>query len=127
MADELLVLANVESLPGDVVEKLERWTAAGGAAIVTLGKQVEAASFNARLFRADGSGLAPLELASRTSIARRDGSYRVSTFDATPATLQLGGGELAPTLERCLNGLPEGERHVFLLHPHQAFGGHGAH
>ena len=48
----------------------------------------------------------------------------ISTFDATPATLQLGCGELAPTLERCLSGLPVGERHVFLLEPDQAFGRH---
>jgi FKBP-type peptidyl-prolyl cis-trans isomerase SlpA len=55
-------------------------------------------------------------------IALADDTELLSTFGATPATLQLGGGELAPTLERCLHGLPEGERHVFLLEPHQAFG-----
>lgn len=48
----------------------------------------------------------------------------VSTFDASPTTLQLGGGELAPTLEACLEGLPVGERHVFLLEADQAFGPH---
>jgi len=55
-------------------------------------------------------------------IALADDTELLSTFDATPATLQLGSGELAPTLERCLHGLPVGERHVFLLEPHQAFG-----
>jgi len=44
------------------------------------------------------------------------------TFDATPATLQLGSGELAPPLEACLVGLAVGERHVFLLEPEMAFG-----
>lgn len=48
----------------------------------------------------------------------------VSTFGSTPATLQLGSGELAPTLEACLEDLPVGERHVFLLEPEQAFGPH---
>lgn len=57
-------------------------------------------------------------------IATADDTEIVSTFGLTPATLQLGSGELAPTLERCLIGLPLGERHVFLLEPHQAFGPH---
>lgn len=48
----------------------------------------------------------------------------MSTFDSTPATLKLGGGELAPTLERCLVGLAVGERQVFQLEPEQAFGLH---
>lgn len=55
-------------------------------------------------------------------IALADDTELLSTFGATPATLQLGGGELAPTLERCLHGLPVGERHVFILEAHQAFG-----
>lgn len=55
-------------------------------------------------------------------IALGDDTELLSTFGATPATLQLGSGELAPTLENCLHGLPVGERHVFLLAPHQAFG-----
>jgi FKBP-type peptidyl-prolyl cis-trans isomerase SlpA len=38
--------------------------------------------------------------------------------------LQLGSGELAPQLERCLVGLPVGEHHVFLLDPDQAYGPH---
>lgn len=48
----------------------------------------------------------------------------VSTFDSSPATLQLGNGELAPPLEACLEGLSMGERHIFLLEPQQAFGPH---
>lgn len=55
-------------------------------------------------------------------IALADDSELLSTFGATPATLQLGCGELAPGLENCLLGLPVGERHVFLLKSHQAFG-----
>ena len=57
-------------------------------------------------------------------VASGDDIELISTFDSTPATLQLGSGELAPALERCLEGLPVGERHVFLLEPEQAFGRH---
>ncbi|MCX7896396.1 MAG: FKBP-type peptidyl-prolyl cis-trans isomerase [Rhodocyclaceae bacterium] len=55
-------------------------------------------------------------------IATTEGVEFLSTFDAAPATLQLGAGELAPTLEACLIDLPVGERFVFLLEPEQAFG-----
>ncbi len=55
-------------------------------------------------------------------VASSDDTELIGTFGRTPATLQLGSGELAPTLERCLEGLPVGERHVFLLEPEQAFG-----
>ncbi|MDP1653318.1 MAG: FKBP-type peptidyl-prolyl cis-trans isomerase [Rhodocyclaceae bacterium] len=57
-------------------------------------------------------------------VATADDTEVVSTFGATPATLQLGSGELAPPLEACLEDLPVGERHVFLLEPAQAFGPH---
>ncbi|MBU0752067.1 MAG: FKBP-type peptidyl-prolyl cis-trans isomerase [Gammaproteobacteria bacterium] len=55
-------------------------------------------------------------------LATADDTELVSTFAGGPATLQLGAGELAPTLEACLAGLPVGEHHVFLLEPQQAFG-----
>lgn len=51
-----------------------------------------------------------------------NGQPLVSTFETTPATLQLGRGELLPSLERCLLGLPFNERTVFVLEPDQAFG-----
>lgn len=57
-------------------------------------------------------------------IALADGNELISTFGATPATLQMGSGELAPTLELCLAGLPVGERRVFVLGPERAFGNH---
>jgi len=57
-------------------------------------------------------------------VATGDDTELVSTFDSTPATLQLGSGELAPPLEHCLIGVKVGERHVFLLEPDQAFGPH---
>jgi FKBP-type peptidyl-prolyl cis-trans isomerase SlpA len=57
-------------------------------------------------------------------LSTADDTEVVSTFATTPATLQLGSGELVPTLEQCLIGLQAGERHVFLLEPDQAFGAH---
>lgn len=57
-------------------------------------------------------------------LATEDDTALVGTFDASPATLQLGNGELAPPLEACLEGLAIGEHHVFLLEPEQAFGPH---
>ncbi len=55
-------------------------------------------------------------------LALADDQELVSTFGGNPATLQLGSGELAPTLEACLDGVEVGERHVFLLEAEQAFG-----
>lgn len=57
-------------------------------------------------------------------VTTSDGSELISTFGTTPATLQLGNGELAPPLEVCLAGLPVGERHVFMREPADAFGAH---
>jgi FKBP-type peptidyl-prolyl cis-trans isomerase SlpA len=59
-------------------------------------------------------------------LATADDTELVSTFAGNPSTLQLGNGELAPTLEACLDGLPVGEHHVFLLEPQQAFGQYSA-
>jgi FKBP-type peptidyl-prolyl cis-trans isomerase SlpA len=53
-----------------------------------------------------------------------DGTEAVSTFDLSPATLQMGGGQMADTLERCLLGLVAGERKSFALPPAEAFGEH---
>jgi len=55
-------------------------------------------------------------------LADSEGADIVSTFGDTPATLQMGSGQLAPFLEACLLGLPEGTRKTFELGPDQAFG-----
>lgn len=51
-----------------------------------------------------------------------DGADVVSTFDAKPATLSLGTGQLAPAIEALLIGLPEGAHRRFELPPGAAFG-----
>ncbi|MBC9073941.1 FKBP-type peptidyl-prolyl cis-trans isomerase [Thauera sp. CAU 1555] len=55
-------------------------------------------------------------------IALDNGQPLINTFDGTPATLQLGAGELLPSLEALIAGLQVGERKVFELAAEQAFG-----
>ena len=55
-------------------------------------------------------------------LASMDDQDIVTTFQDHPATLQLGNGQLAPFLESCLIGLPEGVHQTFELSPEQAFG-----
>jgi FKBP-type peptidyl-prolyl cis-trans isomerase SlpA len=55
-------------------------------------------------------------------LATADGTDIVTTFGATPATLMLGQGQLAPFLEQRLLGLAEGAHVKFELSPLEAFG-----
>ena len=55
-------------------------------------------------------------------LATADGQEIVTTFNANPATLLLGSGQLAPFLEQRLIGLQEGAQAVFELPPEDAFG-----
>lgn len=55
-------------------------------------------------------------------LSAQSGDDIVSTFADTPATIQLGGGQLASFLEACLVGLDEGAHQVFSLSAEQAFG-----
>lgn len=51
-----------------------------------------------------------------------DGRDVINTFDAQPATLSLGSGELSPAIEARLLGLEEGTHTVIELAPGEAFG-----
>ena len=55
-------------------------------------------------------------------ITTLDGDEFLSTFDMSPATLQMGSSQLAENLESVLIGLPAHERFVFQLEPEEAFG-----
>ena len=57
-------------------------------------------------------------------ISTLDGEEFLSTFDMSPATLQMGSGQLAENLENVLIGLPAQEHFVFQLEPNEAFGQH---
>ena len=63
-------------------------------------------------------------------IGLEDGTEVLSTFGGNPATLALGGGELSPGLERCLeqvvNLREPGKRSVFVLEAGEAFGAYRA-
>lgn len=55
-------------------------------------------------------------------LSTKDGTEIISTFSENPATLQLGIGQLLPTLEQQLVGLAEGAHRTFILPPEQAYG-----
>lgn len=55
-----------------------------------------------------------------------NGQPLISTFEATPATLQLGAGEMLPAMEQLIIGLEIGSNHVFELEADAAFGPHRA-
>lgn len=55
-------------------------------------------------------------------LATTDGTDIVTTFGATPATLLLGQGQLAPFLEQRLLGMEEGAHQVFELSAADGFG-----
>ena len=55
-------------------------------------------------------------------LAGPDGVAVIDTFAGPPATLSLGNGQLAPAMEACLIGLPEGARQSFELGAGEAFG-----
>ncbi len=62
-----------------------------------------------------------LTLHYRISLSEADTDV-INTFGERPATLQVGVGQMAEALERCLIGLSEGEHRSFELTPEQAFG-----
>lgn len=95
---DVLVAANVASLPSDLVEALEPWVARGGALFFTLGDRsadpaaIEA--LNARLWRADEAGLLPARLVRPVAVPDRYEAYfRAATFDATHPALAFFGDE----------------------------------
>lgn len=54
------------------------------------------------------------------------GTVMLSTFESSPATLQLGAGELMPTLEARLVGLAAGDHETFHFEAGEAFGPYNA-
>ena len=80
---DLVWLANVENLPQAVVDKLEKAVGGGTSLVVSLGDRVTPDAYDARLWRADGTGLLPAEILQRTAVqSRRESYFRVASFDA---------------------------------------------
>lgn len=89
-AYDVIWLANVESLPSAMVDRLEAWVAAGGALVISLGDRVDPVSWNARAWRADGTGLLPAELVERVAVRSRSDTWqRVKSFDAEHPVLEF--------------------------------------
>lgn len=87
---DLIWLVNVESVSPELTAALEEQVAAGASLVLSLGDRVQIDAFNARFFRADGSGLSPAELDRRVSVAsRRQGYYRIKEFDEQHPALEL--------------------------------------
>lgn len=61
-------------------------------------------------------------LTLRYRVSLPDGTEAVSTFGMGPATLALGTGQLAGTLEKCLIGMRAGQRAAYTLEPEAGFG-----
>lgn len=59
---QLIVLANVPRLDAEMATRLDEAVRAGRGLMVFLGDRVDAASWNDRLYRSDGSGLLPARL-----------------------------------------------------------------
>lgn len=95
---DVVVLANVGTLAAQVVEKLERWVARGGCLLVTLGDHVADRSaldsLNARLWRADETGLLPARLTRHVAVpSRYDAYFRAATFEEDHPALAFFGDE----------------------------------
>lgn len=56
------------------------------------------------------------------SLSLADGELVDSTFDQSPASLEIGDGSLLPGFERCLFGLRPGDRERFRIPPEDGFG-----
>ena len=55
-------------------------------------------------------------------LSLEDGQIVLDTFGDKPATIQMGSGQFAEGLERCMIALSEGEERVYHLGPEDAFG-----
>ncbi len=90
---DVIWLANVENLLPKAIERLEARVGAGGALIVSLGDRADPQAYSARLFRADGTGLLPAELLSRSLVARDERYWRIQDFEATHPVLAFFADE----------------------------------
>lgn len=87
---DLVWLVNVDSVSPELATALEEHVASGTSLIFSLGDRVQIEAFNARFFKADGSGLSPAELDRQVSVAsRRQGYYRIEDFDGEHPALTL--------------------------------------
>src|SRR5436190_1051412 len=72
---DFLVLANVQSLTSDRIEKIESFVRRGGGLLLTMGQRVDKVSFNEFLWK-KGAGLSPAQLEEVTGDAPGGGIER---------------------------------------------------
>ena len=65
-----------------------------------------------------------MEVSLHFRLRLEDGTEVDSTFDKTPATFQVGDGNLPPGFERSIMGMAAGETGSFTITPEHAFGQH---
>jgi hypothetical protein len=85
-AFDVVVLANVPSVPAHTIEPLERWVARGGCLLVALGDRSAdpsaLESLNERLWRTDETGLLPARLVAGTHAdGEADDYFRAARFE----------------------------------------------
>ncbi|MEX1026127.1 MAG: BatA domain-containing protein [Planctomycetota bacterium] len=95
---DVLVLANLVSLPPSSVERIEERVAAGGSVVFTVGDAIANArgleTFTTRFFAEDGTGLLPARPRRVFEVPeRRDRFHRAATFDAEHPALEFFADE----------------------------------
>ncbi|MDI4662273.1 MULTISPECIES: FKBP-type peptidyl-prolyl cis-trans isomerase [Cobetia] len=65
-----------------------------------------------------------MEVSLHFRLRLEDGTEVDSTFDKTPASFQVGDGNLPPGFERSIMGMAAGETGSFTITPEHAFGQH---
>ena len=96
---DVIWLANVENLLPHAVERLEARIASGASLVVSLGDRADPIAYAVRLFKADGTGLLPAELITRSLVARDERYWRIQDFEVThPALLFFADERWKPLL-----------------------------
>ncbi len=74
---DLVMLANVRTVPRDKAEELDRYVRAGGGLVAFLGNRVDASQWNEQFHRADGTGLLPGRLGEPVRYASESSSFHL--------------------------------------------------
>lgn len=95
---DVVILANVGGITASAARRLETCAEAGGGVIVFAGDQVEAARYNALLYR-EGRGLLPLPLGDVTE-SPGGADVGIARWDAAHPVMRAFADELAAVLKK---------------------------
>jgi Aerotolerance regulator N-terminal len=91
---DLFVMANVANPSSESVARLNAAVLVGAGLIISFGDRTQPLDYAQRLFAIDGTGLLPAEPLARVAVpSRRDGYFRVTTFDAVHPVLSFFADE----------------------------------